>query len=166
MTLKLSNFDDIMIDLKISINMFPDILNKLELNINSVKKLSLFFSEYKDQIDQLSNNSNHTLQLLKSKLSNDVLNVLTVEAAKSGHVVVKKEYMTKLENENETLQKIIDCKLEKEIKKLEDKSDEELNSKISLCKLIAEKDNIKLQSIISMKDFELEFLKNLNNKTY
>jgi tetrahydromethanopterin S-methyltransferase subunit G len=162
--LKVTNFESSIVELKSSIELLPDILEKMELNIDKVKKLSSFFNLHKQEMEQLDNSVNHSLLLLQSRLKNDTLSCLTEEANKLGKVILDKSQVEEKDKKLEELQKNIDSKVEFESNKLQQKFNDDLENKMTICKILSEKEKNELQSMIKIKDFELSYVKLLNDK--
>lgn len=164
MSVKPINFTVTMHNLTLALKNFSQDVEKISLDINTIKQLSSIFEDHKDNIKDLDFCSNQTIQVLQIKLKHDTLNCIKEEALKLNKSVIDNDHIKLLEDKIESLQKIIDNDLEKKKEELEEKYNEDLKDKVNTCKILSEKETIKYEAQIQMKDYKIEFLEKIVKK--
>lgn len=151
-------------ELNMLLNSLPDLVEKFEKNVSSIKTLSSVFTENKNQLLNMEEQSLIDQNNYEIKIKNKSLEFLSEEIKKFDRIIVHKNMLNDLEEKNSKLQKYIDSELGNEKKLLEDKYNEDLESKLQMCKLLAEKDKIQYESQIECLKYKNEFLEKMLQK--
>lgn len=146
------------------LNSLPDLVEKFEKNVSSIKTLSSVFTDNKNQLLYMDEQSVIDRQNYEIKTKNQSLEFLTEEIKKFDRIIIHKNMLNDLEEKCSKLQKYIDSELEKDKKAVEDKYNDDLENKLQMCKILAEKDKIQYESQLEYSKYKIEFLEKLVQK--
>lgn len=159
------DYTGLITDLSKSLNSLPEIVEKFEKTVINIKTVSSLFTDNKNQLLYIEEQTKAEIEKYENNLKSKSLEYLTEEVKKFDRIVVHKNILTDLEEKNSKLQKYIDSELEKEKKVLEEKYNKDLEDKMQICKILAEKDKIKYEAQLEIKNYKINLLEKIVQKS-
>lgn len=159
------DYTGLITDLSKSLNSLPEIVEKFEKTVINIKTVSSLFTDNKNQLLYIEEQTKAEIEKYENNLKSKSLEYLTEEVKKFDRIVVHKNILTDLEEKNSKLQKYIDSELEKEKKVLEEKYNKDLEDKMQICKILAEKEKIKYEAQLEIKNYKINLLEKIVQKS-
>lgn len=161
---KAIDYNGVAQELSKSLNVLPEMVERFEKTVSNIKTLSSVFADNKNQLLYMEEQNSADIKNYEIKTKNQSLEFLTEEIKKFNRIIVHKSMLDDLEEKCAKLQKYIDSELENEKKLLQKKYEEDLDNKMTICKIIAEKDKMQCALKLENKEFEINFLKDIISK--